>query len=709
MTTRITKMTRRDFVRHGLSLGAGLVLAVETGPVQGRSRSFVPNAFLRLDEDGTVTAILGSSELGQGAHTALPLILADELDADWNLVRVQDAPADPAYMNPRTGMQMTGGSSAVAGFWMPLRHAGATARAMLIQAAATRWAVAPESCRTDRGTVIHDATRRQFSYGELAASAAELEPPADVPLKDPRSFRLIGHDVRRIDGPAKVNGTARFGIDVALPGMLTAVIARPPALGDTVKSFDDSRTRLLPGVRAVVQVDAGVAVVADNFWHALKGREALAVTWNEGPLRHFSSDEHAARYRELVQSPGEVVRAVGDADAAMSGAGRTLQALYECPYLSVSPMEPLNCAADVSANRCRVWVGTQFQQLDRAAAAHAAGFPLHQVEINTMLAGGGFGRRGVPDGHFVREAVQISKAVRNPVKVVWTREDDIRGGYYRPASCHLLTARLGAAGKPLAWVHRLACQPILLGTPFAEATGPDGSTFQGSGIAFYGIPNIRTELHTVMSGPKCWAFRSVGSTHNAFVTESFIDELAHAVGQDPVAYRLSMLDAQPRYKAVVALAASKAKWGRKLPAGQGLGIAVHCYDSYVAQVAEVSVARDGAIRVHRVVCAIDCGLAVDPRNVRAQMEGGILMGLSAALWGRITLEQGRVQQSNFHDYRLLRIHEAPDIEVHIAPGGGDTPLGVGEAGLPPIAPAVANAVAAATGKRVRTLPFTSNV
>lgn len=704
-------MNRRDFLQSGMTASTGLIVAIHLSALTGCARSstsrgsFAPSAFVRIDESGSVTFTLGSSELGQGAHTALALLLAEELDADWSSIRVQDAPADAAYVNPATGMQMTGGSSSVTGFWLPMRRAGATARKMLVDAAANQWGVASETCRTERGEVIHEPSQRRLPYGKLVTRAAQLDSPAEVKLKDSKDFRLIGRAVQRLEAPAKVDGTARFGIDVRLPEMLTALIARPPP-GATVKSFDATKARDVGGVRAVVQVDAGVAIVAEGFWPALKGRDALQVEWDEGPLAAFDSEKQAQEYRQLMQQQGVVVRNVGDTEGAMKTAGRRVEAMYELPYLAVAPMEPLNCVADVGPNHCRVWVGTQFQQLDRQAAAQAAGLELEQVELNTMLVGGGFGRRGVPDGHFVREAVQVSKAVGSPVKVVWTREDDVQGAYYRPASCHSLAAALDSAGKPTAWFHRIACQPVLIGTAFAgeeERKGIDSAAYSGSNVAFYGIPNIRTELHTVMHGPKAWAFRSVGSTHNAFVTECFIDELARAAGQDPLAYRLGLLAGQPRYTAVLELAASKAGWGQKRAERRALGLALHRFDSYVAQVADVSVAKDGAIRVHRVVCAIDCGIAVDPQNVRAQMEGGIIMGLTAALHGRITLREGRVQQSNFHDYPMLRIDETPDIEVHIIEGGPD-PLGVGEAGVPPIAPAVANAIAA-VGTRIRNLPL----
>jgi isoquinoline 1-oxidoreductase beta subunit len=710
----MTTLSRRDAIRRGLAAGAALVLPLEWHePAQAARRDklreppFAPNAFVRIEPSGLVTIIVGSVEMGQGAHTSLAMILADELDADWARIRVQDAPVDPAYTNPNPRMQMTGGSNSVAGFWEPMRRAGAVARTLLVQAAAAKWGVPSASCRTSRGEVIHDESQRRLPYGTLVEAASRLQPPARVTLKDPKDFRLIGQAMRRVEAPSLVNGTARFGIDVHLPGMLTAVIARPPVLGGKLKRFDASATKQVRGVHAVVAVDAGVAVVADGFWQARKGRDALQVEWDDGALAHFDSTSQRHEYLQLLKQPGFVVHSVGDVDAALAKPARRIEAAYELPYLAPAPMEPLNCVADVSANHCRVWVGTQFPQLDRDAAADAAGLRPHQVELHTMLLGGGFGRRGVPDGHFVREAVQVSKAIGKPVKVIWTREDDIRGGYYRPASSHALTGVLDSSGKPVAWRHRMACQPILIGTAFAgelEAQGVDSAAYSGSGVGLYGIANVRTEVHTVKHGPTCWAFRSVGSLHNAFAREAFIDELAAAAGRDPFEYRRSLLGAEPRYQRVLELAASKADWGRKRGARRALGIAVHSHDSYVAQVADVSVSANGDIKVHRVVCAVDCGIAVDPHNVRAQMEGGTLMGLASTLYGRISFAGGRVEQGNFDDYRMLRIHDAPAIDVHIV-NGGPSPLGVGEAGPPPIAPAVANAVAAATGERIRALPL----
>jgi isoquinoline 1-oxidoreductase subunit beta len=697
------KLDRRQFLAGSTLAATGFMLGLRL-PAAAHATSaatFRPNAFVDIATTGQVTVYVGASEMGQGVHTCLAMLLIEELDAEWSSVRVVGAPTDPAFANPTFGMQATGGSNSVSGFWEPMRRAGAAARAMLVAAAAKRWEVAASECRTRDGTVVHAVSGRSLSYGELAQAAGRESVPESITLKSPESFRLLGRETRRVNARNHVDGSAIFGIDVQVPGMLTAVIARPPSFGDTVRRIDDSQARKIPGVKAIVQVDAGVAVVADKFWTAERARRALSIEWNAGPLRDFDSVIQQREYAGLVREPTSVARMRGDVESGMQTATSSEEAQYEFPYLATAPMEPLNCVAHVERDKARVWVGTQFPSMDREAAAKAAGLPVEKVELHTTLLGGGFGRRGVPDGHFVREAVQVSKAVGAPVKVIWTREEDIRGGYYRPASSHLVRAGLDAAGKPIAWLHRIVCQPILIGTTFEgddDRRGFDGGGTGGSSVGHYAIANRRTEMHAVRRGPPVWAFRSVGSTHNAFVTETFIDQLAVRAGQDPLQYRLQLLS-EPRFKAVLELAAEKSGWGRPMPQGRALGCALHQFDSFVAQVAEVSVAPDGSVRVHRVTCAVDCGFAVDPANVRAQMEGAIGMGLSAFLHGRITLTAGRVDQSNFHDYRLLRINEMPAIDVHIL-SGGPKPLGVGEAGLPPIAPAVANAMAKLTGQRI---------
>ena len=711
----IVNMSRRDFIKASLSVSGGLTLGLYLGGMNRQceantqaTATFLPNAFIRIGTDDSVTVIMGRSEMGQGVYTALPMLIAEELDADWSKVRVEAAPVDPAYDHPFFKMQMTGGSSSVSSSWEPLRKAGATARAMLVSAAAETWVVDPASCRAENGSVIHATSQRRLSYGQLAQRAARLTPPKDVRLKERKDFKLVGKSTKRLDTPDKTNGKAIFGIDVRVPNMLTAVVARSPVFGGKVKGVNSERANSIPGVKAVIEIDSGVAVVAEGFWPALQGRNALKIDWEDGELAKFDSRTQRDQYAKLVKGPAVVVRQVGDVQAAMDRGAKRLQAVYEVPYLAHATMEPLNCVANVRSDSCEIWTGTQFQTLDRNAAAQVAGLKPEQVKLHTTLMGGGFGRRGVADSHFVREAVQISKDVKAPVKVIWTREDDIRGGYYRPSYYQLVEAALDASGNPVAWSHGIVGQGVLVGTPFESMAMKDGvdlSSAEGAAEIPYAIPNIRVYCHmTRVSIPVLW-LRSVGNAHNAFAVESFIDELAHAAGKDPYEFRRALLKGHPRLKAVLELAAEKAGWGKPLPRGHGRGIASHSsFDSFVAQVAEVSVSEDGKLKVHRVVCAIDCGTVINPDTVRAQMEGGIVFGLSAALHGEITLENGRVQQSNFHDYPLLRMNEMPAIEVHLVLSE-EPPTGVGEPGVPPIAPAVGNAVFAATGKRIRQLPI----
>ena len=706
---------RRDFLKTGVLAGGGLVLGLYLPPfgraaeaAQASHSAFAPNAFLRIGTDDAVTVIVNHSEMGQGIYTALPMIVAEELDADWRKVRIEAAPVDPAYNHTRFGMQMTGGSTSTWSEWDRLRKAGAVARAMLIAAAAEIWNVDPPSCHARNGQVVHAASGRRLSYGRLAEKASSLTPPQSVTLKDRKDFNLIGKPTKRLDTPEKVNGTGVFGLDVKVPGMLVAVVARPPVFGGKVKSFDAGRANAVPGVRHVVEIDRGVAVVADGYWPASQGRKALETVWEDGPLARLDSRAQGAQYAELAKQPGAVARKVGDAAAAMGSAARKLEAVYELPYLAHATMEPLNCVADVRPDGCDVWTGTQFQTIDRDAAAQVAGLKPEQVKVHTMLLGGGFGRRAVIDSHFVREAVQLSKTVKAPVKVIWSREDDIRGGYYRPSAYHLIRAGLDAVGKPLAWQHRIVCQSFMAGTPFEAAMikdGVDGTAVEGASDLPYDIPNVLVDWQQAPGGvPTLW-WRSVGHSHTAFVVESFLDELAHAAGKDPYEYRRELLGKQTRHKRVLELAAEKAGWGKPLPQGRGRGLAVHeSFGSFVAHVAEASISREGKVKVHRVVCAIDCGPVVNPDTIRAQMEGAVVFGLTAALYGEITLENGRVKQRNFHDYPLLRMNEVPAIEAHIVPSE-DKMGGVGEPGVPPVAPAVANAVFAASGRRARRLPF----
>jgi isoquinoline 1-oxidoreductase beta subunit len=555
--------------------------------------------------------------------------------------------------------------------------------------------------------VIHDASGQRLSYGKLAEKASKLEPPADVKLKDPKEFGLIGKPTKRLDTPAKTDGTAVFGIDVKLDGMLVAVVARPPVFGGKVRSFDPTKAKAVPGVRHVVEIERGIGVVADGFWPAKLGRDALSVTWDEGPLASLDTRAQGEEYGTLAATPGAVARNDGDAAAALAGAKTSLEAVYELPYLAHACMEPLNAVADVRQDGCDVWVGTQFQTMDRAAAAQDAGLDPANVDLHTTLLGGGFGRRAVIDSHFVREAVQLSKAVGKPVKVIWTREDDTRGGFYRPRAVHSLRAGLDDSGAPVAWQQRVVCQSFMVGTPFEGflvKDGVDETAVEGAKELPYGIPNVRVEWQQAPGGvPTLW-WRSVGHSHSAFAVECFLDELAHAAGEDPLAFRLALLGDRARHKRVLETAAERGSWGKPVAGGRARGLAVHAsFGSFIAHVAEVSV-EDGRIRVHKVTCAIDCGPVVNPDTVRAQMEGAIVFGLSAALYGEITFERGRVRQGNFHNYRMLRIHEMPEGEVHVIPST-ESMGGVGEPGVPPVAPAVGNALFALTGKRLRRLPF----
>jgi isoquinoline 1-oxidoreductase beta subunit len=711
----IANLSRRRFLKTSALAGGGLILGVRIPGLrapavaaQAAASTFAPNAFVRIGADESVTIVANHSEMGQGAYTSAAMLVAEELEADWSRVRVEPAPVDPAYNHSIFGIQMTGGSTSTWTEWDRLRRAGAAARQMLIAAAASAWSVDPSSCAAENGQVLHAASGRKLSFGQLAESASRLAPPQDVPLKDPKDFKLIGKPTKRIDTPEKTNGKAVFGLDVNVPGMLVAVVARAPVFGGKVKSFRAEAARAVPGVRHVVEIERGVAVVADGFWPAKLGREALEIDWDEGPLAALDSGSQLREYEDLARWPGAVARKDGDAVAALAGAARKLEAVYDLPYLAHAMMEPLNCVADVRADSCEVWTGTQFQTVDRDAAARDAGLKPEQVRLHTTLLGGGFGRRAVPDSHFVREAVQISKAVAAPVKVIWTREDDIRGGYYRPRAYHTISAGLDAAGRPVAWQHRIVCQSFIAGTPFEPfivKDGVDETAVEGAKDLPYRIPNVLVDWQRAPGGvPTLW-WRSVGHSHTAFVVETFIDELAHAAGKDPVEFRRGLLVGRARPLRVLETAAEKAGWGKPLPEGRARGIALHqSFGSLLAQVAEVSVSPAGKPRVHRVVCAIDCGPVVNPDTVRAQMEGGIVFGLTAALYGEITFEAGRVRQRNFHDYPMLRMHEMPEIEVHIVPSA-DSMGGVGEPGVPPIAPAVANAVFAAAGRRIRRLPI----
>ena len=710
----ILNVSRRSFLKTGALMGGGLVLGFSLPihrPFRAASAqstsSFAPNAFIHIGADDMVTIVVNKSEMGQGVYTSLPMLIAEELEVDWSKIRIEPAPVDPAYNHPEWGIQGTGGSTSVWSEWERLRKAGATARAMLVKAAGDIWKVDPASCRAEKGFVIHNPTRRKISYGRLVEKASQMEPPKDVPLKEPKDFKILGKPRRRIDTPEKTNGKAIFGIDAKIPGVLTAVIARSPVFGGKVKTLNADKARTVPGVKEVVQIDSGVAVIADGFWSAHQGRDALEIVWDEGPLAALSTSGMREQYMNLAKTPGAIARKEGNPEPVLSKAARQLKADYEVPYLAHACMEPLNCLVDLRPDSCEIWTGTQFQTVDRNTAASVVGLKPEQVKIHTTFLGGGFGRRANPHSDFVTEAAQVAKAVKKPVKVIWTREDDMKGGYYRPMWYDRIAAGLDEKGNLSAWQHTIVGQSILSGTPFDPKADVDPASVEGAKEIPYEIPNILVDLHTPKIGVPVQWWRSVGHSHTAFVVESFIDEAAHEAGKDPYEFRAKLLVNHPRHFGVLKLAAEKAGWGRPLPKGGGRGIAQHeSFGSFVAQVAEVSVSAEGKIRVHKVVCAIDCGRIVNPDTIKAQMESGIVFGLSAALYGRITFQNGRVEQSNFHDYPLLRLNEMPHVEVHIV-SSREKSGGVGEPGVPPIAPAVANAIFAATGKRIRHLPIRS--
>ena len=706
---------RREFIKTGAAIGGGLLvslyvpLADDAGSaLAAEDKGAAVNAFVRIGTDESVTVIAAHSEMGQGVYTSLPMLLNEELQADWSKVRVEAAPVDKAYNHPVFGMQMTGGSTTSPAEWERYRKMGATARVMLIESAAAKWGVEASSCKVEKGVVIHMATGKRASYGSLASAAAKLTPPADVPLKNPKDFTLVGKPTRRLDTPSKTNGTAQFGLDVIIPGMLTAVVARPPVFGGKVAKLDASAALKVPGVKAVEQVPSGVAVIATHFWPAKLGREKLVIDWDLGPNAGLSTEKMLRDFAETAMKPGAIAKKTGDPEAALKTSAKTVTAEYDVPYLAHAMMEPLNCVVDLKADSCEIWTGTQFETVDRASGAQAAGLPPEKVQIHTTLLGGGFGRRANPNSDFVVEAVHVAKVAKAPVKVVWTREDDLRGGWYRPMWHDRFVAGLDANGDPIAWTHTIVGQSIMQGTLFESfgiKDGIDSASVEGAADLLYGMPNLQVDLHTPKIGVPVQWWRSVGHSHTGFSVESFFDEVAHVGGKDPYELRRTLLANQPRMSAVLNLVAEKAGWGKPLPPGRGRGIATHfSFDSYVAQVIEASVEKDGTVRVHRVICAVDCGRTVNPDIVKAQMEGGIIFGLTAALKTEITLENGRVQQHNFYDYPMLRMFESPEIEVHIVPSE-QSPTGVGEPSVPPVAPALTNAIFAATGKRVRRLPI----
>jgi len=714
-------ISRRTFLKASALAVGGLVIAfsIPTAkrflmPGAGKAAEGTaeaklpaPNAFLRIGTDNTITVMLAHSEMGQSIWTTLPMLIAEELDADWSKIKVEHAEAAPAYVHTAYGIQITGGSSTTWSEFDRYRQAGALTRQLLIAAAAEKLGVPAANLKTENGFVINGDSK--VSYGELTEIAAKLETPKTVVLKDPKDWKVIGKATKRLDGPEKINGTAVFGQDIHFDGLMTAMVARSPVFGGTVKSFDASAAKQVKGVRDVVQVPTGVAVIADHYWAAKQGRDALKVEWDLGANANLDSAVMLTEYRALATKPGLVAAQQGDSKAELPKAAKTIEAEYALPYLAHSPMEPLNCSVRIDKDACEIWTGTQMQSTDQQAAAKILGLKPEQVKIHTMFLGGGFGRRANPAADFVSEAVQVAKAAGVPVKTVWSREDDVHGGYYRPMYLHQAKIGVNADGSPVAWEQVTVGQSIMLGTPFEAfmiKNGVDATSVEGIADSPYlkSIPNYHVSLHTVKATiPVLW-WRSVGHSHSAFVMESLIDELAHNAKKDPLDYRRELLKDHPRHLAALNLAAEKADWGKPLPKGMFRGIAVHeSFGSFVAQVAEVSV-NEGVVKVHRMVCAIDCGLAVNPDSLKAQMESSISFGLGAALQSEITFEEGKVQQSNFHDYLVLRMKDMPKVDVHIVLST-EKMGGVGEPGLPPVAPAVTNAIFAATGKRIRQLPI----
>ena len=698
-------MERRAFLQTAGGAGAALVIGFRI-PTRGEQEPapFAPNAWLRIGADDSVLVIVDRSEMGQGVATSLPMLLAEELEADWTKVQIEFAPADKAYINPLFGLQGTGGSSSIRAAWTPLRKAGAAAREVLIAAAAQRWGVKATECHAERGAVVHTKSKRRLRYGQLATRAATLPVPTDVPLKDRKDWHIAGKPTKRLDTPSKTNGRAKFGIDTWVPGLRVAVVARSPVFGGKVKSFDATAAKAVEGVHTVVQISSGIAVVASGYWPAKLGRDVLKVEWDEGPGATVSSASISQLFAERAGQSGAVARHDGDPEGGLGGAASKVDADYELPFLAHTTMEPMNATAHVRADGVDIWAPTQFQQGAQGLGAQIGGVPPEKVQVHTTYLGGGFGRRFELD--FIQEALEVSKASGAPVKVIWSREDDIRNSQYRPANFHRMHAGLGADGRPVAWTHRVVAPSIMARVfPNMVQNGLDGEAVEGGMGMPYAVPNVHVDYVLTDTGIPVGFWRSVNNSFNAFAVESFIDECAAAAKADPFEYRRGLLTNAPRHRGVLELAAAKAGWGTPAPAGRARGIAVFkSFESFVAQVAEVSVSPAGEVRVHRVVCAVDCGQYVNPDTIEAQMQGAIVFGLTAALKGAITIDKGRVQQSNFNDYEMLHLAEMPVVEVYIVPST-EAPGGIGEPGTPPIAPAVCNAIFAATGKRIRKLPI----
>ncbi len=711
-------VSRRSFLKTGAGLGSGLVISFFIPAYAGRLKNvmdkmqgetvFAPNAFLRIGTDNKIKILLAHAEMGQGIWTTLTMMIADELDADWKDIEVEHAPAAAAYFHTQMPMQITGGSSTTYSEFDRYRTAGASARILLVMAAAQKLGVAIEACKTENGHVL--AEDKMIPYGELVTIAATLKAPEKIPLRTKEQWKYIGKGLKRLDAPDKVNGKAKFGIDYQAKGLLTAVVAHSPVMGGTVKSFDDSKAKLIKGVQQIVKIPTGVAVIADNFWAAMQGKKALQIEWNLGENVSVDSNTQLEQFRKLAATEGLPAAKSGDVKMALQTSSKLLEAEYIFPYLAHAAMEPLNCTVKITGDKCDIWTGTQMPGMDQFAAATILGFKPDQVQVHTLFLGGAFGRRANPKSDFVVEAVHIAKETGKFIKMIWTREDDTQGGYYRPSFLHKVIIGTNQKAMPVAWQHTIVGQSLLAGTPFEGGikNGIDDSSTEGVADSPYlsSIPHYYVGLHSPkINIPVLW-LRSVGNTHTAFVMETLMDELAFKSGMDAVAYRRILLKNNKRPLAALDLAAEKAGWGKPLENNHFQGVAFHeSFGSFVAQVAEISLDTNGSLKIHKVTCAIDCGLAVNPDGVRAQIESGINYALSIALYGEISFKNGQVQQSNFNNYRVLRINEAPaKIEVHIV-NSSDKMGGVGEPGVPPLAPALANAIFAATGKRIRRLPF----
>ena len=703
--------SRRAFLRVGAALGGGLLLGFGLPGAGhaargGKQDGFAPGAFIRIDTAGVVTLVMPKVEMGQGIYTAISMLIAEELEVPLSALVLEHAPPDEAlFRDPLLASQMTGGSTSIRYAWEPMRRAGATARTLLVTAAAQRWRVDPAACRAEAGEVVHAASGRRLGYGQLAAAAATLPLPREVALKPPSQFKLIGTPAKRLDARQKVDGSAKFGLDVRLPGMLYAAIVQSPVFGGRLASVDDSHARKVPGVRSVVRIDNAVAVIAEHTWAAKSGAAALLLTWHEGAGASYSTEAVVRELKAASQGPAGIARKDGDMAQAMAKAAKRIEAVYEQPFLAHAPMEPVNCTVSVRADACELWVGTQVPTRAVALAAGILGLPEDRVTLHNFLLGGGFGRRLEVD--FIGQAVRIGRLVDAPVKVFWTREQDIQQDMYRPYYYDTIGAGLDTAGKPLAWRHRISGSSIMARfAPPLYSKGVDADAVEVAAELPYRLPNQLIEFARKEPGAVPTAFwRGVGPGRSTFVVESFMDELAAAAGTDPVRYRLDLLAGAPRARRVIETAAKAAGWpGAPAVKGRGRGVAMmEAFGTFIALVVEVTVNGEGEVRVEHVTCAVDCGMVVNPDTVTAQIEGGVMFGITAALYGEITIKDGRVEQSNFHDYRMLRIDQAPPVKVMIV-RSGEAPGGIGEPGTAALPPALANAIYAATGKRLRKLP-----